>query len=844
MPTTIPAGTRFGPYEIHELIGSGGMGEVYRAKDGRLGRQVAIKVLPKSFAADQDRLKRFEREARSAGQLNHPNIVAIYDVGTATDTPYIVSELLDGQDLRTRLTKGGPLTPKRAIAAGIQIAKGLAAAHAKGIAHRDLKPENLMVLSGDHLKIVDFGLAKLTRDDPTPDGEGTRALATQLTGTGTVLGTASYMSPEQIRQQPTDHRADIFALGAILYEMLTGHRAFEGETTADRIAAILNSTPPELPPSIEDAAPGLPALIDRCLEKNQDDRFQSAHDLAFALQLIDEAANALRRATGSAATTPPGVPGAITPAPATRPTFKRVTYREGAIHSARFAPDGQSICYGASWGTRPIELFWAYPGNPESRALGFPQTDIMAISAQGEMAVSLRRQGRGGFIWTGMLARMPAGGGAPREILNDVLEADWSPDGRQLAIIRQEAGFNRIEFPIGKVLYKTAGWISHVRVSPDGKHLAFIDHPVGGDDAGNVAVVDLNGNVRVLSTGWSSSRGTAWTPDGKEIAFAGMSGDGVGRYLYRVTLDGILRPVLECPGHLTIQDISRQGAALLVLENERVRTQYVGPADKTPHEMTWLDWTLIRAVSEDGAKVLLDETGVGGGSLHSVYLRGTDGSPAIRLGDGAALDLSPDGQWALAAVGEGGRKLALLPCGAGEGRIIQHEGLEPANARFMPDGVTICLVGHEPGQPLHLYRLDSITGKYERFSNEPIAFFDLHVSPDGKYVAGGTADRKMALYPVDGGASIPIPGVRPNERSIRLSADGNGLYVFLRGEVPGRVYRVDLASGERTLVRELSPSDPVGVDGMIVVRCTGGGEHFAYSYGQRLNDLYVVEGLF
>ncbi|HTM00800.1 MAG TPA: protein kinase [Candidatus Omnitrophota bacterium] len=842
MPNTITAGTRLGPYEIHELIGRGGMGEVYRAKDGRLGRQVAVKVLPTSFAADADRLKRFEREARSAGQLNHPNVVAIYDIGTTGDVPYIVSELLDGTDLRARLAKGA-IPPRKAVAMGIQIAKGLAAAHAKGIAHRDLKPENLMVMSGDHLKIVDFGLAKLTHADAAADGDVTGVLATQLTGTGTIMGTASYMAPEQIRQQPVDHRADLFSVGAILYEMLTAQRAFEGPTPADRISAILHDTPPELPADVEDAAPGLPTLIEHCLEKNVEDRFQCAHDLVFALQQVEAAASSRRGGTAGATSAAAGIPGAIGVLDLKRHTFRRTTYREGTILSARFASDGQGICYGAAWEGRPAELFWAYPGNPESRALGFPRTDVLAISATGEMAVSLRRHPRGGFIYSGMLARMPAGGGAPREILDNVYEADWSPDGRQLAIVREEAGMTRVEYPIGNVLYKTAGWVSHMRVAPDGKHVAFIDHPFRGNDAGGPTIVDMSGTTKSLSPGWSSARGLAWSPDGKEIVFTAFR-TGVGRSLYRVTPEGVERPILEVPGHMTLQDISKQGAALVALENERMRMQHARHAHATATDLTWLDWTLVRDLSSDGSRILFDETGVGGGELHAVYLRGTDGSPAIRLGDGIGFSFSPDGQWALGAVGNVSHGLTLLPCGAGEGRFLELQGLEVIYGSWFPDGMSFCALAHEPGKGARLFRVDPVTGKYEAFSEEGLTSFDPLISPDGLRVSCQGPDRRIKIYPVDGGEPKPLPGVLPNERMIRWSDDGTSAFVFGRGELPAKIFKIDIASGERTLWKELSPPDPTGVEGITSIRMTPVGDSYGYSYAQRLNDLYVVEGLF
>src|SRR5437867_4760777 len=476
----IPPGTRLGPYEIQSLLGAGGMGEQYRARDSRLQRDVAVKVLPRALAQDQDRLRRFEREARAAGQLNHPNIMAVHDVGSTEPNggglPYIVCELLEGQTLRTKLNQG-PTPPRKAIQYATQVARGLAAAHAKNIAHRYLKPENLMILAGDHVKILDFGLAKLLRPDADAGGtdDDTGPVARSLTMTGEILGTPSYMSPEQVRDQPSDHRTDIFALGAILYEMLAGKRAFDGPSHADRMTAILQSEPPPLPTETEDAAPGLNALIAHCLEKSQSDRFDTASDLAFALSLV---------AGRTAARPAPGAAGPDTGAAPAAQTYRRITYRDGAIYGARFAPDEQGICYGASWDGRPMELYWSYPGNPEARPLGHVRTDLLSIAATGEMAVSRGRTSRGGFIHSGMLARMPLGGGAPKDIMDNVLQAEFHPDGRRLAIVRDEGGMIRIEFPAGKVLYKTPGWPGSVRFSPDGTRIGFLDHPARGNDGG------------------------------------------------------------------------------------------------------------------------------------------------------------------------------------------------------------------------------------------------------------------------------------------------------------------------------------------------------------------------
>jgi len=848
MPHTITPGTRLGPYEIHSLLGAGGMGEVYRARDSRLQRDVAIKVLPRALAQDQDRLLRFEREARAAGQLNHPNIMAVHDIGSTasaagdgagataghntTGLPYIVCELLEGTTLRTRLAEG-PIPPRKAIAIATQIARGLAAAHAKQIAHRDLKPENVMILAGDHVKILDFGLAKLLRpdiDDKTPNPDDTGPVARSLTMTGEILGTPSYMSPEQVRDQPSDHRTDIFALGAILYEMLTGHRAFDGPSHADRMTAILTAEPQPLPQPIEDQAPGITAIIAHALEKSPNDRFDSASDLAFALSLT----------TGRSAARPRTGTSAPAAAPASH-TYRRVTFRDGAIYGARFAPDGQGICYGASWDGRPMELYWSYPGNPEARALGHPRTDLLSIAATGEMAISRARTSRGGFIHSGMLARTPMGGGAPKDIMDDVLEADFHPDGRRLAIVRDEGGVTRIEFPAGKVLYQTPGWPGSVRFSPDGTRIAFLDHPARGNDGGSVAMVDMSGEVKRLSPGWSSSRGLAWSPDGREILFAGFRNE-VGRAIHAVGMDGATRRLLQIPGNMTLADVSRQGAVLVLLDIERMRGRFAPPDQQESRDLTWLDWTLFRGIAANGSRVVFDETGVGGGTLGSAYIRDSDGSPAVRLGDGIALNLSRDGQWVLASVGLDPARLDVLPVGAGEPRTIPTPGLEFYHATWFPDG-SICCLGHEAGQGPRLFKIDAATGAREAFSEEGLSYFEQVVSPDGRFVTAYGRDQKAWIYPVDGGAPTPVKGAREFERTMDWSEDGSAIFTFSRGELPTKVWRIDLATGERKLWREISPPDRTGVEGVASVRMSSDAATFAYSYYQRLSTLYVVEGL-
>ena len=483
---TIASGSRLGPYEILSPIGAGGMGEVYRAKDSRLGREVAIKVLPASFSNDPDRLRRFEQEARAAGLLNHPNITAVYDIGSHDGAPYVVSELLEGETLRTALA-AGKLSPRRAIDYAIQMAHGLAAAHEKGIVHRDLKPENLFVTRDGRLKILDFGLAKLTHAEETKGQQTGMPTATAGTEPGVVMGTLGYMAPEQVRGKPADVRSDIFSFGAILYEMLSGRRAFQGDSAADTMSAILREDPAELSLTNQNLPPGLERIVRHCLEKNPEQRFHSAHDLAFDLESLSavsvsgapsraEVTAAPKRKVSVAIVAAAVVVAAVLGALAAgrlagrRPlTFQRLTFQRGTIVSARFAPDGQTIVYGAAWNGKPFEAFSARLDSTLSRSLGLAPADVLAVSPTGEMALSLNRRFTAPYIPTGTLAQAPLAGGSPRPVLENVIWADWSPGDGGLAIVRDTGSENHLEFPIGKTLYATAGGISHPRVSPQGR---------------------------------------------------------------------------------------------------------------------------------------------------------------------------------------------------------------------------------------------------------------------------------------------------------------------------------------------------------------------------------------
>ncbi len=701
---TLSSGARLGPYEILAPIGAGGMGEVYRAKDPRLKRDVAVKVLPVSFSMDADRLRRFEQEAQAAGALNHPNITAVYDIGSHEGAPYVVTELLEGETLRSRLS-GGALAVRKSTDYAMQIAHGLAAAHEKGIVHRDLKPENLFVTRDGRVKILDFGLAKLTQVEQA--GPQTNLpTAAAATEPGVVLGTLGYMSPEQVKGRGADHRSDIFAFGAILYEMLSGKRAFHRDSAAETMSAILKEEPPDLSATNQNIHPGLERIVRHCLEKNPEERFHSAHDLAFDLEALSgvstprvgaPAAMAARKlrllvpllvGLAIAAAVGAGYVAGLKKGAAPPPLFRQLTFRRGPIWSARFAPDAKTAVYSASWDGQPTQVYLNSPDSPESRPLGLQDAQVLAVSASGEVAVALNSRFTGPYMRTGTLARTSlAGGGAPREILEDVQFADWSPDGRELAVVRSVSGHARLEFPIGKPLHDTTGWIGHPRVSPRGDRIAFIDHPLFNDDGGPVAVVDRAGKKTTLSGNFASARGLAWSPDGSEVWFTAAQ-VGANRAVYAVSLSGKLRVVARVTGSLTIHDVSRDGRALMTHDAELVGVIASAPGEVKERDLSWLDYGSPSDISADGKTVLFFESGEGGGAGYSVYLRRTDGAPAVRLGEGGGGALSPDGRWAAALFhNTTDAQLILYPTGAGEPRLLSAEGLKVRpGARWLPDG--------------------------------------------------------------------------------------------------------------------------------------------------------------
>ena len=843
-----------GPYKIIAPIGAGGMGEVYRAQDTRLERDVAVKVLSRTLINDAEALRRFEQEARAAGMLNHPNILAIYDIGVEGEQRYIVSELLEGQSLRARIREG-PVPPRRALDFAAQLARGLAAAHERGIVHRDLKPENIFLTRDGHVKILDFGLAKLVAPRvPSETGTTEPTLIPGHTEPGRIMGTVGYMAPEQIRGQPGDALSDIFAFGAILYEMLAGKPAFRGESPIETLNAILRDDPPDF----FELNLRIPAALDRivrhCLEKKPEDRFQSARDLAFDLGSLSGLTSKMTytgprwRLSLRALAIPLAIIAALAAAGAAGyllgqrrghmppPSFHRLTYRGGSIYNARFSPDGQTVFYGARWGGAPVTVFSARADSPESRDLGFGVADVLAVSRSGQLALSLNRHPIGYVRYSGTLAQVPIAGGAPRPILDDVEDADWSPDGR-LAIVRTVAGRCRIEFPIGHVLYDTVGWISSPRFNPKGDTIAFVDHPFVNDDRGTVAIVTTaNGKRQTITTEAQSVQGLAWRLKGDEIWFAAER-ESTARALRAVNLRGRERVIATTAGPLSLHDIAPDGRALV--SRSFIRAGIL-TGDARPVDLSWLDYSVVRDLSADGRTIVFSESGEAGGAIFGVYLRHTDGDPAIRLGDGTTEGLSPDGRWVLSIPrNKEPSQIVMLPTGTGQPRVVTHDTINHRTARWFPDGRRILFQGNEPGRPPRLW-VQSIDGGAPK-AITPENVVGTQVTPDNRFVLGRASDRKYYLFPVAGGAAQPVPALRGDDVPVRFTADGRAVFVSTFGKIPAVLSKVDLASGRREKTLEAMPADPAGLINVGPIFVTPDGGRSVYSYTRLLSDLYLVE---
>ena len=858
-------GDKLGPYEVLSVVGAGGMAEVYRARDPRLGRDIALKVVNESLAASPDLVRRFEQEARIAGSLNHPNIVAVYDVGVHDGAPYFVTELLEGESLRQRMSRGRvPLAT--ALDWGIQLAHGLAAAHRRGVVHRDVKPDNVFIVSGGQVKLLDFGIAKLAEEArAAPHGmmDATVTPAGNATRTGSVLGTPGYMSPEQVRGDPVDARTDIFSLGAVLFELLSGERAFPGVSLVESGYAILNSDPPPLPSTVP-ASVGQVVL--RCLEKEPERRLQTAADLAFALEVV-------RHPT--AAVSPPVVPrrrsrlvlplallaGLLALALATwvrtrlavpvapLPALEQVTYRLGAVRAARFASGGR-IIFSASLDGKGEEVFSRTPGSIEPQSLGLTDARLMAVSSSGALGLLLEPRFTRAFSMRGTLARVESVGGTPRELVENVEFADWGPRG-ELAVVRNVGAASTLESPVGKVLFQTNGWISNPRFSPRGDRIAFLHHPFFYDDMGEPRVVDLQGRGKALGPAWPRALGLAWAPDGAEVLFT--AGRVQRNVLLAVAEGGSSRELYTSPADLRLEDVAPDGTVLATeqLERSELGFSVAGQPEQSTH--TWANWTtFVARVGDDGSMLFSESVPFaadpGGRPVQPVWtlLLRSEKAAAQVLGRGSSLDLSRDRRWALLLAIDR-RGLLALPTGPGQERPIDVHGLEIGAGRWFGDGSRLVVSARRPADAdYHLFVIPEGGGAPAQLSDAPVtARRILHLSPDERWVATLDKDDHLLLHSTRDGAAARLPEAGPDALPRGWSAEGH-LWVSRGGDrtpVVARLLRLDVERRRVLEERLIHPAEPSGAIYMRDVAISPDGRKVAYVYGRNLGHLYLLRGL-
>lgn len=865
-------GTRLGPYEILIPLGAGGMGEVYKAKDTRLDRFVAVKVLSEQLAKDPDLLARFDREARSIAALNHPNILALHDFEKQGEVAYAVMELLEGESLRARL-KEGSLPPRKAVELAIQFARGLAAAHEKGVVHRDLKPENLWVTTDGRLKILDFGLAKQgSKTEPPMHSqlatEGLSSLNVGSTERGMVLGTVGYMSPEQVRGESVDARTDIFSFGAVLFEMLTGVRAFARDSATETMAAVLRDDPPEPEATGRPIPAPLRRVIDHCLEKSPSQRFRSAHDVAFALENLSSDTGAEAAAAGTAASPRVGrgpwtaallalvavlaglVGFSLRGGAPPQPVFHRLTFEQGTVENARFGPDGKTVVYSARWKGGPPALYSIPSGSLESQRLNVESSTLLAVSRDNELAVLLSPMLTYG-LYPGNLARVPASGGGARQIEGSVLAADWNPLSGELAAVTVRRADWTLESPPGTALRVAAG-IDYPRYSPRDGSLAFFENRIGLGwpllpRPGDIVVLDSEGDTRVVATDRRCT-GLAWSKKGDEIWFSEWT-DGRRSIVSAASLSGKIRTIWSGPGNVALQDIAADGRVLvqtrqiqdgiLVLEEGAVRER----------DLSIFDGTFSIDFTPDRKALLVNERGAGGGPEGAVFLAPLDGSPPTKLAKGRAEALSPDGTTVLVGAPERPGRYTLVPTGSGSSSVVELAGIAANQiARFLPDGKRFVFQGSAEGKQIRLFVMDPATST----GPQPVTVEGTlvwqggnPVSPDGKslfVIKDLGANAVDEIVSIDDGTETPIVGKEPRDIPIRWTEDGRGIYVFKREGLPVRIFRLDPWTGKKELVKEFMPADPGGITGMSSVTMSADAEIFAFNYRRRISELFLVEG--
>ncbi|HBY63830.1 MAG TPA: hypothetical protein DEH78_28730 [Solibacterales bacterium] len=737
---------RLAHFQILEKIGEGGMAEVWKAQDTRLGRNVAIKILPRSQAQDEERLRRFEHEAKTAGSLNHPNILAIYDTGLTEGRPYLVTELLEGETLRVALERG-PLPAKKVVDVAQQILRGLAAAHQSGIIHRDLKPENVYLTKDGLVKILDFGLAKATFGHASRQPNETITISTNP---GTVLGTVGYMSPEQVRGGEADHRSDIFSFGLVLYEMLSGRRAFQAASAVETMSSILSAEPAPL-----NSNPALERLVERCIEKKSEDRFDSARDVLFALEaaagasgsspsLLPVSAKRRRQRVRMAIVVALSVAAGaavgrwlIPSKPPAPPQIRYLTY-SGRDSSPAVSRDGRTIAFTSERdGTPRVWLKQLADGS--ELALTDGPDDSPRFAPDNSALVFARTEGTRTSLF-----RVPLLGGEPRRVLDDAVNGDFSPDGKQIAFVRWRADASGESSIIGvvgvdgaavRVLAELPGArIEMPRWSPDGTKIAAVGAIQGGFRS-DFYVVDLRGEVKRYNTKRDMGiSGLAWLPSSSEVVY--IRGDymvGTVSEVIRHSLSSDTMEAFHWPFRSACIDLTRSGS--LVFDSAGSRANLLS-VDATTGGAAWITrgTSMDRqpAFSPDGERVVFSSDRSGNTDLWQIALKN---GKVTRLTDHEADDIdpafSPDGAsllWTSSRLGH--FEVFLADADGGRPRQVTRDGADAENPTMTHNGRWVVYASANP-QKSGIWRVRPDGA--DPFRLVAGTHFNPEVSPDGRY---------------------------------------------------------------------------------------------------------------
>jgi len=842
-----------GRFRLERELGGGAMSRVFVAEELSLGRLVVLKVLPPDLSHAMS-AARFEREIRLAARLQHPHIVPLLSAGEVDGTLYYSMPLVEGESLRSLLARRRELPVGEAVRILRDVADALIYAHGESIIHRDIKPDNIL-LSHGHAMVTDFGVARALAEAA---GAGT------LTGTGIAVGTPAYMAPEQcVGESQLDHRADLYALGVVAYELLSGEPPFHAASFQALVAAHLTQEPVPIATARSAVPPALAEIVHRCLEKRAADRYQTASELKAALDQLplDSGSRSASRSTHTGITRRQALLGGATAGvlglalgrsgivgdtAADEPVrYQRLTFRRGLIRTARFAPDYQTVLYGAAWDGDVCRVYTVRPDSSESAPLTLPPAAPLAISSSGELALSVGDHLRGVLPY-GTLARAALAGGAPREVQEEVRFADWSPDARELAVVRRSGDHDQLEFPAGTLLAEPSvagGGFSFARVSPKGDAVAAFELSERGGLVGRVVVVDRKGTLRSATREYFNVFGLAW--HGDEVWFTAAESLPLFRNtVYAMSRSGIVRLVTSIPSNVSLHDIAPDGRMLIARTDDRSGISVIGPNDREPRDLLWLDATVIADFSRDGRLVLMTEDGVGGGPNETAYLRDSDGAPAVRLGAGRALSLSPDTRFATVKPRRDSTHVEIVPTGAGETSHVSIPGTSVTDARWLPNGAELVARAQTADGRGRLYRVSARNTAAPRAVTPP----DVNVgarrwalSPAGDRVAV-SSEAALRLFTTADGSLATVRGDWSDWTVLGWIT--SGILVSRDPVTSNEIHRVDPERGSSSLWTRVQLRDPTGVmtRDLSNLRTTPDGRYIGYTWHRALSDLYLVQG--